>query len=450
MPNPFFLVQQDAATKAVDIQPVDLAKILGGGSAADKLTVRSAWTYQAWLRRCVDLRAQAFAGVPWQLRRGETVVWDSEDETRPDDLDTLHNLPLLMYLAEAAQALEGRTYALITRRRGQFHGLQWWDPTSVTEAYDDRTGRLVGFERRHRVGEPYRVDDVFHLYAPDPYTEIGPALGDGAAARVHADVLHSVATFADNYLDRGLIKAGMILTPPGTQKEERDRIESWFERVWRGVKNAGNWKVFNSQGAEFVAIGEGLKDLSDKQLNEDQRVAVAAGLGVPYSLVAPDGDAYASKTADQRDLYLFKVLPSTRRFQAAVNRQVLEPLGLRIVFQPGRLDVFQELELAKAEKLMLLTGGKAIITQDEAREMLGKDPMPQEEEEPEAVPVEEEDMTGRAVEEVKAWRRKASTKGAGAPFETRHIPARVARVIRQRLADGEDLDAAFRPPWGPF
>lgn len=451
------------STRAIKAETVDITQFFGQGNR--KLTKRAAYNKQAWLRRCVHFRSSQLANIPWQIRRGESVVWDSAEEQKPDELRTLHDLRRFLYLSEASLALEHKAYMLKLKKLGVFTGLQWWNPLTVTPTYhqgQDRTGipnvkGMKGFEKNsNNIAKPYKKQDVLHIFAPDPYCEIGPSdASDAESARVHADVLNNAARFADRYLDRGMVRATVVTVPKGTSEREKGRLKTFFTRFFGGAKNAGEFGVFNADAINAQTIGEGLKDLADVHLTEDQAKAISAGMNIPYSLIAPDAANFATKQGDQEDFYYGTVIPQARLIQSAFNTQLFEALGFWFVFQPERLPFFQNKQVDQAKTIILLTGGKPILTQQEGREMIGKTgPLPKELQQappPQFEPSEDEEepLTEEAIQEIKNWKRKATRKG-NKPFEAQHIPLKIASTIKLRLDLGEPVDEAFRPPFGSF
>ena len=111
------------------------------------------------------------------------------------------------------------------------------------------------------------------------------------------------------------------------------------------------------------------------------------------------------------------------------------------------------MQLEQAKTLKDLTGGKALLTQDEAREIMGYDPMPESEQpapEPAPAPAPDDaladtvqtmadDMADDAAQ-MKAWRVAALAnvgQGVGAPFDAE----------LQACASKSDVRAVFERHW---
>jgi hypothetical protein len=102
---------------------------------------------------------------------------------------------------------------------------------------------------------------------------------------------------------------------------------------------------------------------------------VATALGVPQTLLFSNAANYATAMADRLNLYDETIIPQCDLIEEVLNDQLLKPLGLRLEFQPKRLEVYQESEVQKADALTKLTG-KPILSVNEARAMLEMDPVP--------------------------------------------------------------------------
>jgi len=94
---------------------------------------------------------------------------------------------------------------------------------------------------------------------------------------------------------------------------------------------------------------------------------------VPHSLLFSSAANYATARQDDLHFYDKTILPQARRIESALNAQVFAPLGVRLRFAPERLELYQELEAQKADKLAALVNA-GILTREEARVELGLNP----------------------------------------------------------------------------
>lgn len=342
-----------------------------GGQSADRSPLWAAKLYAtvAWLYRCVDVRAGAVANMPFEVRKGDDVLM-TQDDTAPEQFGWLNDLPGLLYRTEAAVALTGRAYWFRERNLMRTLAVRWLRPDSVTPVID-RDG-LRGFRRQVGGQElALDVDDVVYFWLPDPFVELGPAAHyPGQAALSAAGVLHSMDTFLTGYFDRGMIKATLLKYTQPISADEGKRVKEWWQRVVTGLKNAFATEVVRGD-FDTLVIGEGLHDLQNTALTAEQREAVCTALGVPQSKVTANAANYATKQSDDLSFIQDTIAPECRWLAAVINRQLLGPMGLQLVFKPDTLPVMQEDEAQRAQSLKALV--EAGMSLEMALEVLGYD-----------------------------------------------------------------------------
>lgn len=419
-----------------------------GESDSTRVNVDVLYREQSVFHQCVNLRAGAVSGMPWAIYgRGDEPIWTDEDGMVPANLQWLGDLPRLLYLWEASLCTMGAAYTLKIRRgRNAYQGLQYFNPMKV-EPLVNATQGVYAFRRTLASGmETYPADDIFALFLPDPFRELGPGASEAQSAMRNARVLRAVEGFLQGYMDTGLIKK-TILTVDSEgrpQEEELKRLESWWQKFLAGFKSS-EAKVM-SKAVKPHVIGDGLSDLNSPELNEDQRKGIAAGFGIPYSLISSSAANFATKKADQVDFYGMTVIPRANLIQRQFNRQVLSPLGLEFRFEPERLEVLQAAELEKAQTISAIVG-RPVLTVNEGRALLGYDPIEEPEEAEVIVSENPQDVTAEQKAELAAWRRRVVRKGIGARFNPEKLTTKQATIVRQRLLSGEPVETAFEPPF---
>lgn len=458
--------------------------------AADRLLPEDAYTRSGWLRRCVDVRADALASIPFTIRRmdGGEILYDSSGfEPMPPELEWLQNLETLLKLTDGSLTLAGAAYWLPVVRRGRPRKIDWLAPNLIEEVYSD-TGEIIQYKRTLYVPDngfyvpketTIGAEFVTAFYEKDPYTEIGPGNSLAMSARVNADVLYSLDQFLDSYMDRGLLPATIIAVPANTPPEERNRFQQWWDKFYRGKTRAGTQKVLNADSVKVEKIGDGIGQLGASEIVTQQREAIATALGVPMSrLLAGSGDT-GSNVKDNEQFYTDTVIPRAKRIQADLNADLLSSYGLYFRFEFNRIDALKRaiLETAKAAQRLV---EKPVLSQNEGRSFVG---MPESDEEgadsiapstgrlgneasslavqeASADPndrgrVEEEMPMKKSVglevlDELEAWKKKAKKKGRMVEFYTDLIPPMIEEEIRKRLAlpeEEEPLDRVFEPPF---
>ena len=435
------------ATRLDDLPPEAWRVIVGDSDQGEAVKLHAV---VSWLYRCVDVRAGAVANMPWEIRRGEEVVLTQDDEPT-DKLTWLADLSGLLYRTEAAVVLTGRAYWFRERNLLRTLAVRWLRPDSVT-ADIGRDG-LNGFRRRINGQDmALEVDDLVYFWLPDPFVELGPAERfPGRAALSGAGVLRSMETFLGGYFDRGLVKATLLKYTTPVSKEEGDRVREWWRRVALGVKNAFASEVVRGD-FDTMVIGEGLKDLQNTALTAEQRESICTALGVPQSKVTANAANYATAQSDALAFIQDTIAPECRWLASVLNRQLLGPMGLRLVFMPDSLPIMQEDEAQRAQSLKALVD--AGLSLEAALDILGYDlPDGVELREPKAAtPPQLMPFTGQAqsetadaerIEETRRFLRWAKRRGNPDPdqFESVVLSAEQKTLLLE-VADGDD--APFR------
>ena len=423
--------------------------------------------------RGVDLIANSVSTLPFAI-----VKDDSGDEIDSSDdyqnaLEFMPNPRAWRFLIAASMELLGRAYLFREQNLVKTLGLRYVLASSITPVIDEQEG-LVGFERQLATRkEDWDVDDVVYFWGRDPFVEIGPPAEDKCpvqAALMAAGVLYNLAEFAALYFERGAIKPTVLqFGGKGGQaaKQERERLESWWSRVMSGVKNAFTSKVVSGEVTATV-LGEGLGELSDSDLTQEQREDVLTALGIPvtimYSNEASGLGGGGVVTSDEQKFYKQKIVPAAQFITDAMNEQLLVPMGYRWVDRPETLDVFQVDENKRAQSFKLYVDGG--IRRSVAAAMLGLelpegteyedlDEQYQEDKEaaaarapdfgnPQPNPQQQGNPAMRA--DLRRWERKALNKGPDCDFESEHIPDDVRAWVEaalEKAATDEEVKAAF-------
>jgi HK97 family phage portal protein len=424
----------------------------------------------SWVYRCVDLIRNTAGTVPFDVKRGETIV-DSSSEYK-NLLGWLANPKAFMEQVSAALFLYGQCYYLKKSNRAKFtKELQYLHPSTIECLIDERLG-LTGF-RRH-VGSStidYKPDELLYFWLSDPSVEIGPPLAwPMKSIEAPASALSNLTAYADAFFARGAVKVTILSVEGNPPQAEREKLEAWWSKVISGVRNAFSAHVVSANSVNATVIGEGLESLKDNTLSEGAVREIATGAGVPYSLLMSDAANYATARQDMLTFLDTTVVPMVEFVWEVVNKQMLEAQGLMIVPTPESLTAYQEDEAERSKSLVdLVNAGvpllvamdgilgydltpeawqvikDSIASKEKATEQM-QEQMQQQPEQP-----EQEQPDEQVQEEVKRWQRKALRLGVKRMdeiirFETSVIPAATFDAIRARLQTATDestIRAAF-------
>lgn len=376
----------------------------------------------AWVRRCIELRADALSGMPFEIQRNG----------RPVELPpALGNLTELLALAEMSMAVYGAEYWF--RRKNALGGdlaYRHLSAKTITPKYDGVLG-LTGFTRRLGGTESdLEIEDIVYLWERNFEGEIGPGVPLVDTALAAAGIGYNANEYAGAFFKNGAIPALLLQVDDDASDDELARLEGWWNRLLRGATKA--WRsVAVRASVKPVVVGRGpgrALGMADLYMAVRQQIAVT--FGVPQTLLE-DAANYATAKEHRRSFYEETVIPRAQYIAAALNRQVFEPMGLRLVFKPGRLELFQQDEHTKAEAVVRLVEA-GIATIAEARQQLGyESPGPGK-----AVPA---GLSWVAWRDLGRWRKKATRRFAeGKPidaleFDSDDIPAPIRGLVLMGL-----------------
>lgn len=432
-----------------------LEQILRGEGARERDTPASLYRKVSYLRECVDLRGKSAAGVPFDLCEGERVI-ATESDALPRPIENLLDLRRQMV---GSLALSGQAFAvtMMKSRRG-VQEVRYMAPHTMEPLY--AAGQIYGFRRspdgrrrQEASGTIFSPDVVAFAETPAVYTEEDHRHGAGEAVLQAASALHSIETFIANHVGSGLVKTTILGVPEGTSPESRTTIRDWFSRLVSGRKNAGRAEVFNADRIQPHTIGDGLKDLEAEALTRSLVSSIAAGMGVPLSLISSEAANYATARQDWVRFYQSTVLPDLRLVDAALHRAALRRLGYTLKLRPDRLEVFQQSELEKAEKVAVLVG-RPVLSLEEGRALLGyssatgeAEDARNELEEQEASPTQPAEKSW--TDGLWLWENWVRVHGRDVKPPIKGIPPDVRGRIRLRLDLGDTVEHAFHLPGLP-
>lgn len=346
----------DGRVKAIRLSdlPEEAWVIFGHGQAPNAAELEELWQAVAWLWRCVDIRANKVAACKFKVMSGTADVYESDQEDPPPpELAWLTRLSLMLAKVEAAACLAGRAYVAkgTGALTGKIKGLAWLKPSTVIPIFDEETGALLSFERTipgEATPRELEIEDLVYFWPPDWTVETGPAQHTpGVAALKAAGVLANLDKFLEAYFERGAVKVTLLTYEGLLRKGAAEELKTWWQKVASGVKNAFGAHVVNAGKIVPVVIGEGVKDLENNTLAAEKREDICTAMGVPQSKVTANAANYATKQGDDQSFIADTVIPELRWIQAALNEQLFEPLGLRILFLP---EEFPEMQADENER----------------------------------------------------------------------------------------------------
>lgn len=202
----------------------------------------------------------------------------------------------------------------------------------------------------------------------------------------------SLAVMADRYslsfLKNGAVPAAVVTTTPFADGASRKRFRSQWNAQYQGPDNAGVTAFheaepqngMDGQGKIADAIDVkvlGLKQ-SDAQFVEQHKESlsrIAIGLGVPWSRMDASGRTYDNAGAEDIIFWEQTILPRLLTYQDEINMELAPRLGAEVGwFDISKVRALRN-HLIKPTDLPALADRKIIVV-DEARHVLGLDPLP--------------------------------------------------------------------------
>lgn len=388
------------------------------------------------------------SALPWSISKGGTETANSANAL-PKGYEVFSGLRALLFQTEAALNMFGHAYWMREQSPQYVNQLRWLKPSSIVPKFNERDG-LIGFERRGlKVKTPMlTTDELVYFWAPNVTGEVGPGVAPAQAALTSASLLKNSESFITNFFAKGAVPLVLLTVDGEPMDSELRRLEQWWKRILRGVSSAFETVAVRASVKPQI-ITPPIKDLAMKEITDTNRENVATALGVPYSLIFSNAANYATAKQDDLNFYTKTILPSAVIIAETLNVQLFEPNGLHFSFTPEDMEIFQEIESHKADKLMMLFNA-GIMTRAEVREQMGIDPdvIGEDEPAPEPEPMSVDNMAQMTA---RAWRKKSlkaltSGKLADVPFETDAIEASDQAHIRLALAVAssvEDVRRAF-------
>jgi phage portal protein BeeE len=444
-----------AKTVNINDLPEEAWRVISGtyGENKDRKLAQSV----AFLYRCIDVRANAIAGLPWAIERGDDEVWTSKDSAPPAELQALRNLPDLLAQTEAELCFGSQAFWQQQRRGRRLALVRWLMSATMKPLWDGDAG-LTGFERHIPGRDPFFMptDDVVWVWLRGEH-ETRPRTPPAAAAMSAAGVLYNMDQFVASYFERGAVKATLLAIPSATPEAERKRVRAWWNRFMTGMRNSWGNAVINADAITSTVVGEGIGELSNNDLTAEKRTDIATALGVPSSLVMANAANYATAQQDELNFYNLTVLPEATRIARQLNVQLFEPLGLTFGFRPEEMTIYQadENERAAAIKMYVDAGMKLSI----AAEILGVDlpadmeyadldpeePDPAEMPPPVTMPVIDDAERQAEMRRLRAWARKRKSPDV-AQFASTVLSDSEKRAIVEGMEAATVADP-FRLAW---
>ena len=229
--------------------------------------------------------------------------------------------------------------------------LRYIAPDTITKVKISQSEGIIGFERTIQ-GIPtyYPVEDnrIFWMFRRDHTTELLASENTEFKALMNAaGVLYYSDEHLSNFFKRGGIKPHLLKVNGVPTREDREKIESWWDKLMRGLTSAVG-KVLVADSMEAEPIGEGAESFKDSELHREKIEDVAIAAGIPISLLLSNSANYATARVEYASWFNNSVTPWAEFIEENLNEKLFRPAGLRFKFTPDVTDAGTQEEEQRA------------------------------------------------------------------------------------------------------
>jgi 2'-5' RNA ligase len=309
--------------------------------------------------RAFNLKANTVGNMPFCLYRGKTefdtsATWENKVGFLPNPSELLR-LDTLSYMATNTIYNLRTSDALGYKVKGLYHAVAttftpWQSGDGTTIDYIERhvgsTIERYTFPEDKRLVRMWRLDHTSELL-PSPNTEM-------LAIMEAAGIVYYKNFWIQNFYRRGGIKPTLISIKGLVDKESREEKEKGWSNWLRGIGKVGSniARLINGENMSATTIGDGVGEMKDNKIHEEALADIAMGTGMPLSLLMANSANYATAKEEKATWYENDIIPLCNWLAYEYNRQVFEPIGLRLEFHPETLDPQQEDETERAQAMM--------------------------------------------------------------------------------------------------
>jgi 2'-5' RNA ligase len=292
----------------------------------------------------------------------ESATWQNKVGFLPNPSE-LFRLNTLSYMASNTIYNLRTSDVLGYKTKGLRHAIadNFKPRTNATNTQLDYIERVVGTitERYAPDGKPITPgvkSQLVYMWRLDHTTELLPSPNTEMLAIMEAaGVLYYKSFWVENFYRRGGIKPTLISIKGLVDKESREEKERSWSNFLKGV--GSKWsnniaRIINGENMSATTIGDGIGDMKDNKIHEEALADIAMGTGMPLSLLMANSANYATAKEEKATWYENDIIPLCNWLAYEYNRQVFEPLGLRLEFHPETLDPQQEDETERAQAMM--------------------------------------------------------------------------------------------------
>lgn len=351
---------------------MDWALDKGGDTDPQELYKCVAWTF--W---CAQLIANCVAQIPKAY-----YPEDMDEDEQADDNQAEWDIDLapVDWRVRIWLQLHGAAYVLKRANRVTVRDLQVLNANTMKVVEIDSDGRPSKFKQQIGSKPPkfYKAEEIVYFQTWSPDHDIGPGVSAGGVGAEPGQLVKNANVWASAFFANGAIPAVMLTTEGPVPPVEKSRIQVAWEKILKGAGKAHKTVVLE-RGLKPTIIGQPIKDLAMPDLERTKREQILAAHLIPPGLAEAKTNR-AERDALQYELWTQTIKPLVNiHTLPAWNRQLFNPLGLRIVYQINKVEIIERAEIAKAESQSFLASGVVypgyeanLVSVDEARRVINQ------------------------------------------------------------------------------
>jgi HK97 family phage portal protein len=326
------------------------------GAARNNIIVQEGDAYARvpLIFRAIRLRCNSLLRVPRYIYNEKNEILN---EYKFENTMPLHDL---LWLSEAAILLKGASYVLKNNNvYGYNTGLQWIIPFTMNKVYQNDEYlyyQLLPDGKRYPAnGKYWTVDDFLYFKDFNPFDDLAEGISATEVALDDARLAGGVSKFLADFFRNDALPVTMVIMPEDTQDTERERVENWFKKRLRGLRNQIQRVIGVSGDIKIEKLTSELKSFDFDKVDIHTVSSISDAFELPQSLLRSTSGANRSISDNERRSFLQDtIIPRTNFYERILN-PFLKEFGQRIEFAPQELGEMQENEKLRSTALKDMT-----------------------------------------------------------------------------------------------
>ena len=328
--------------------PVDFESDFGWDVYGKEVDGKELYAKVSAVYRAENLNESAVASMPFVIYDKAGNEWDTSADYQ-NKLGFLPNPGKLFGLWRKSLSFTNKGFGLFERRNGVTE-LRYIVPTTIQIDSNERDG-VVGYWRQLRNSRTYypvKKGQMVGLLKTDYDTEILPSDNtEFRALMAAANILYWSDYFVGDFFKRGGIKPHMLFVKGMLTQEERERIESVWDKLMRGLRQFMG-KVYQADAVTAQPLGSGVNDFKDNEFYKSACENVAMVSGIPLSVLLSNSANFATARQEYKTWYDTGVVPWCNFIAHEFSFHVLSKFDLTLEFLTEQTDPDMEEEFRRS------------------------------------------------------------------------------------------------------